>query len=53
MMRNPESPYWQHREPLACPNEHEMIWLGSAYWICESCHTIYAETPTKGKESRR
>jgi hypothetical protein len=20
-----------------------MIWLGSAYWICEHCHAIYVQ----------
>jgi hypothetical protein len=41
--RNPKSPYWQHREPLQCPRRHVMIWLGSLFWICSTCHTIYVQ----------
>jgi len=39
------SPYWQHQSPLSCPKGHEMIWLGSRYWICPKgkCNRIYAE----------
>jgi hypothetical protein len=38
---NPQSPYWQHREPLSCPQHHVMVWLGSAFWICGKCRQIY------------
>ena len=35
--------YWQHAAPLKCPRRHTMIWLGSRFWCCEPCHTIYVE----------
>lgn len=38
-----ESRYWQHNSPLKCPKRHLMIWLGSAYWVCERCHVIYVQ----------
>lgn len=31
------SSYWQHETPLKCPSGHQMIWLGSCYWICCKC----------------
>lgn len=45
--RNPKSRYWQHREPLQCPKRHLMTWLGSAFWICSECHTIYVQQKAK------
>lgn len=39
-----KSPYWQHNDPLKCPRRHAMIWLGTAFWICEPCHVIYVQT---------
>jgi hypothetical protein len=35
--------YWQHERPLSCPKGHTMIWLGSVFWMCETCHEIYVE----------
>ena len=37
------SQFWQHEDPLRCPKRHLMIWLGSAFWICEKCHRIYVQ----------
>lgn len=33
------SPYWQHNEPLRCPHNHVMGWLGSRFWLCMRCRT--------------
>jgi hypothetical protein len=35
--------FWQHTSPLNCPKGHPMLWLGSAYWVCEKCHVIYVQ----------
>lgn len=43
---NQHSPYWQHRVYVLCPKRHHMAWLGAAYWICSTCHTIYVQTAT-------
>ena len=32
---------WPH---LNCPKRHAMWWLGSRFWICESCHVIYVSS---------
>jgi hypothetical protein len=40
------SPCWQHNEPLSCPRDHVMGWLGGAYWLCTGC--IYANGATRG-----
>ena len=46
------SQFWQHEDPLRCPKRHLMIWLGSAFWICEKCHRIYVQmAPREGKLS--
>lgn len=39
------SRYWQHNSPLKCPQGHEMVWLGSRFWICGKgkCNTIYVD----------
>jgi hypothetical protein len=39
------SSYWQHDEPLKCPKDHTMMWLGSAFWLCGKgkCNTIYVQ----------
>ncbi len=47
---NPKSPYWQHREPLRCPKRHWMTWLGSVFWICGTCHTIYVQEKPRGAD---
>ena len=38
------SPYWQHNDPIRCPRRHVMGWLGSLFWLCSRCKTIYVET---------
>lgn len=38
------SAFWQHNVPLLCPKRHVMGWLGSVYWLCSKCQTIYVET---------
>jgi len=38
------SPYWQHNTPIVCPKHHVMGWLGSRFWLCSTCQTIYVET---------
>lgn len=40
-----KSPYWQHNAPIKCPKRHVMTWLGSAFWICSRCRTIYVQQP--------
>lgn len=35
------SPYWQHERPLRCPVRHVMGWLGSVFWLCSRCRTIF------------
>jgi len=35
--------YWQHATPLRCPKRHTMTWLGSAYWICSTCKTVFVQ----------
>lgn len=35
--------YWQHEKPLKCPKRHKMGWLGSVYWLCSKCNTVYVE----------
>lgn len=44
--------YWQHESPISCPKGHEMIWLGSVYWICPKCRKkkgeIYVQVPADG-----
>jgi hypothetical protein len=35
--------YWQHREPLSCPEKHMMGWLGSVYWFCAECRVIFVQ----------
>lgn len=42
-MGDEKSPYWQHNEPLDCPKGHPMIWLGSAFRVCEKCHQVYVQ----------
>lgn len=42
-----KSRYWQHTDRIRCPKRHVMIWLGSAFWICEKCHTIYVQQEGK------
>jgi hypothetical protein len=44
------SKYWQHESPLNCPHGHQMIWLGSRFWICprSGCNQIYVEQKTDG-----
>lgn len=50
------SPYWQHNAPLACPKRHPMGWLGSRFWLCTHCKTIYVSPltsmPTGGHNTR-
>ena len=42
------SPYWQHRTRLRCPTQrHLMGWLGSVYWLCAGCKTIYVQEATR------
>jgi len=31
------------RITIKCPKRHRMIWFGSAFWVCEKCHTIYVQ----------
>jgi hypothetical protein len=35
--------FQQHESPLACPKAHRMLWLGSVYWLCSKCKTIFVE----------
>ncbi len=35
------SRFWQHNDPLHCPKNHAMIWLGAVYWICAHCKVVY------------
>lgn len=41
--------YWRHERPIRCPKRRPMIWLGSLYWICEKCHTIYVQVEESQK----
>jgi len=41
------SPFWQHNEPIDCPEGHVMVWLGLTFWMCEACHRIYVQVPEK------
>lgn len=42
--------YWQHAEPLRCPKDHPMVWLGTSYWICGKCKQVYVADNTKFHE---
>lgn len=42
--------YWQHETPILCPKQHPMIWLGSTFWICSECKTVYVQ---RAVEKRR
>lgn len=46
------SPYWQHNEPIACPKKHTMGWLGSVFWICSRCKTIYVQVADKAQQAQ-
>jgi hypothetical protein len=48
----PRSIYWQYNKPLNCPKGHEMLWLGSAFWICGKgkCNRIYVQETANAEE---
>ena len=35
--------HWQHEDPIKCPDGHQMLWLGAAFWICEKCREVYVQ----------
>lgn len=41
--------FWQHEKPIDCPKKHQMIWLGSVFWNCGRCKTIYVQVPETKK----
>jgi hypothetical protein len=43
---------WQHERPLACPRNHKgMTWLGSTFWLCGPCKTVYVDNGPPQKET--
>lgn len=49
------SKYWQHENPIECPEGHKMIWLGLIYWICPTCKkkTIWVEKMKENEPKMR